>query len=209
MKRNVRQMLACTFGALCVLSGSANGQDAARPWMEPSPGNRQDTTQQGNMRDSIQGGTLDTTLDRMQDETGRAVDSARQGLGRATDGDSLRDAVTDSVQGSSGGNVEPDNTAINKRDRYEEEPTADDQGQSSTDIEMTRKIRQAIMDDDSLSTYAKNIKIITKDGMVTLKGPVRSLEERTSIEAKAAAIAGTGKITNQIEVKTASSSEND
>jgi hypothetical protein len=161
------------------------------------------------MRDSIQGGTLDTTLDRMQDETGRAVDSARQGLGRATDGDSLRDAVTDSVQGSSGGTVEPDNTAINKRDRYEEEPTADDQGQSSTDIETTRRIRQAIMDDDSLSTYAKNIKIITKDGMVTLKGPVRSLEERTSIEAKAAAIAGTGKITNQIEVKTASSSEND
>ncbi len=117
--------------------------------------------------------------------------------------------VRDSVQGSSGEYFEPDITGINKRDHNKEEATADDQGQSSTDIEMTRKIRQAIMDDDSLSTYAKNIKIITKDGMVTLKGPVRSLEERTSIEAKAAAVAGAGKITNQIEVKTASSSEND
>jgi hyperosmotically inducible periplasmic protein len=94
----------------------------------------------------------------------------------------------------------PDNTKINQRDRSKSEPTADQQKENRSDRELTRQIRRAIVKDKSLSTYAHNIKIIAQDGMVTLKGPVNTQEEKQAIEAKAAAIAGQGKITNEIEV---------
>ncbi|RJQ23046.1 MAG: BON domain-containing protein [Nitrospiraceae bacterium] len=93
-----------------------------------------------------------------------------------------------------------DNTEINKRDRSEKEITADQQGETKEDREITQKIRQAVVDDKSLSTYAHNVKIITVGGMVTLKGPVRSEEEKRSIEEKAARIAGNGKITSEMDI---------
>jgi len=93
-----------------------------------------------------------------------------------------------------------DNTEINKRDRSEKELTADQQGETKEDREITQKIRQAVVDDKSLSTYAHNVKIITVNGMVTLKGPVRSEEEKRAIEEKAAQIAGNGKITSEIDI---------
>ena len=96
--------------------------------------------------------------------------------------------------------VNPDNTKVNKRDRNEAEPTADRQKMNPADRELTRKIRSAVMDDKSLSTYAHNVKIISQDGMVTLKGPVRSDEERKTIEAKAAEIAGSGNVKNEMSV---------
>jgi osmotically-inducible protein OsmY len=68
------------------------------------------------------------------------------------------------------------------------------------DRELTRKIRSSITDDKALSTYAHNIKIVAQDGKVTLKGPVRTEKEKADIEAKAAAIAGAGNVTNEIEV---------
>jgi hyperosmotically inducible protein len=94
----------------------------------------------------------------------------------------------------------PDNTKINQRDRNKSEPTADQQKENRSDRELARQIRRAIVKDKSLSTYAHNIKIIAQDGMVTLKGPVNTQDEKQAIEAKAAAIAGQGKITNEIEV---------
>ena len=94
----------------------------------------------------------------------------------------------------------PDNTKINQRDRNKAEPTADQQKENRSDREIARQIRRAIVKDKSLSTYAHNIKIIAQDGMVTLKGPVNTQEEKQAIEAKATAIAGQGKITNEIEV---------
>jgi hyperosmotically inducible periplasmic protein len=94
----------------------------------------------------------------------------------------------------------PDNTKINQRDRSKSEPTADQQKNNLSDRELARQIRRAIVKDKSLSTYAHNIKVIAQDGMVTLKGPVNTQEEKQAIEAKAAAIAGQGKITNEIEV---------
>ena len=94
----------------------------------------------------------------------------------------------------------PDNTKINQRDRSKSEPTADQQKDNPADRELARQIRRAIVKDKSLSTYAHNIKVIAQDGMVTLKGPVNTQEEKQAIEAKAAAIAGQGKITNEIEV---------
>ena len=94
----------------------------------------------------------------------------------------------------------PDNSKTNKRDRDKNAITADQQKINPTDREMARKIRAAIHDDKSLSTYAHNIKIISRDGRVTLKGPVRSEEEKTAIESKATEIAGAGNVTNELEV---------
>ncbi len=96
---------------------------------------------------------------------------------------------------------EPDNTRVNKRDKSRSEPTADDQKNNKSDRQMTKEIRRAIVSDKSLSTYAHNIKIISQNGSVTLKGPVRSEEEKKLIEAKAAEIVGPDKITNELSIK--------
>jgi len=93
-----------------------------------------------------------------------------------------------------------DNTKINKRDTSPQELTADQQGETKEDREITQKIRQAVVDDKSLSTYAHNVKIITVGGMVTLKGPVRSEIEKRVIEEKAAQIVEKGKIKSEIDI---------
>jgi hyperosmotically inducible protein len=95
----------------------------------------------------------------------------------------------------------PDNTKVNERDRNKAEPTADQQKEKRPDRDITRDIRKSITQDKSLSSYAHNVKIISQDGMVTLKGPVRSEEEKTAIESKAADIVGKDKVTSQLEVK--------
>jgi hyperosmotically inducible periplasmic protein len=96
--------------------------------------------------------------------------------------------------------VPADNTKVNKRDRNKSEPTAGQQSNAKSDRELTRKIRQALVKDKELSTYAHNIKVITSGGAVTLKGPVRSEDEKKAVEAKAAEAAGGASITSQIEV---------
>src|ERR1700691_1251274 len=77
-----------------------------------------------------------------------------------------------------------DNTKVN----HANEPTADQQQNDQSDRDMTQQIRKSIMKDKSLSTYAHNVKIITQNGQVTVKGPVRSDDEKRTIEAKAAEI---------------------
>ena len=94
----------------------------------------------------------------------------------------------------------PDNTKVNKADRAKGAVTADQQEESAADRDLTKKIRQSVVGDKSLSTYAHNVKIVTQDGQVTLKGPVRSEAEKISIAAKATEIAGAGKVTNEITV---------
>ena len=94
----------------------------------------------------------------------------------------------------------PDNTKTNQGDASKNAKTADQQKMNPADRETTKKIRSALMDDKSLSTYAHNIKIITTDGMVTLKGPVRSEDEKSAIEAKARQIAGDSNVTNNLTV---------
>jgi len=94
-----------------------------------------------------------------------------------------------------------DNTKMNERDRNANEPTADRQKDNRSDREITQQVRKAIVKDKSLSTYAHNVKVITQNGMVTLKGPVRSEEEKKVIEAKAAEVAGQDKVMNQLDVK--------
>jgi osmotically-inducible protein OsmY len=96
----------------------------------------------------------------------------------------------------------PDNTAVNKRDRNPGEATADQQKINPADRALTATIRSAVTADKSLSTYAHNVKIISQDGTVTLKGPVRSNAEVKSIVSKAAASAGgADKVVNQLTVK--------
>ena len=94
----------------------------------------------------------------------------------------------------------PDNTRANKGDAQKGATTADQQKMNPTDRELTRKIRASIMDDKSLSTYAHNIKIVTQDGKVTLKGPVRTEQEKADVEAKAAAVAGATNVTSKIQI---------
>src|SRR5712664_4782728 len=94
-----------------------------------------------------------------------------------------------------------DNTKTNERDRNASEPTADQQKDNRSDRDITQQIRQSLVKDKSLSTYARNVKVITQNGMVTLKGPVRSEEEKKAVEAKAAEVAGENKVTSQLDIK--------
>ena len=94
----------------------------------------------------------------------------------------------------------PDNTKNNQGDASKDAMTADQQKMNPADRNTTRQIRKSIMQDKSLSSYAHNIKIITQDGKVTLKGPVRSDDDKASIEAKAVAVVGAGNVTNQLEI---------
>jgi osmotically-inducible protein OsmY len=94
----------------------------------------------------------------------------------------------------------PDNTARNTRDRQTNAKTADQQSNAKSDVDVTRQIRRAIVADKALSTNAHNVKIITRGGKVTLKGPVRNQDEKQAVEAKAIEIAGGGNVSNQISV---------
>ena len=93
-----------------------------------------------------------------------------------------------------------DNTKVNTRDRAKSAVTADQQKENGTDRELTQKIRRALMQDKSLSTYAHNVKVVAQHGQITLKGPVRSDDEKRTVEAKATELAGVGNVTNQITV---------
>ena len=101
---------------------------------------------------------------------------------------------------SAGAQTAPDNTKTNQQDRAKGAATADQQKENASDREITQKIRQSVMDDKSLSTYAHNVKVITQDGHVTLKGPVQTAEEKKTVEAKASEVAGDGNVTNQISI---------
>lgn len=96
-----------------------------------------------------------------------------------------------------------DSTKVNQRDRNPNEMTADQQMNSSEDLNITQHIRQNIMKEKNFSTYAQNVKIITMNGKVTLKGPVRSEYERNSIVNYARLVVSPSKITNEMSVVTA------
>lgn len=96
--------------------------------------------------------------------------------------------------------VEPDNTGRNVRDRDNQTKTSGDQSENEADRKITQDIRSALTSDDSLSTDAKNVKVITSDGTVTLRGPVKSAKEKTQIEAKAKQVTGVKRVENELEV---------
>jgi osmotically-inducible protein OsmY len=97
--------------------------------------------------------------------------------------------------------TKPDNTATNERDRSGETKTSGDQSNNSADLKITQAIRQAIMKDSGLSATAKNIKIITTNGQVTLRGPVNTAQEKAKIDQLARSAAGGAQINDQLDVK--------
>ena len=98
----------------------------------------------------------------------------------------------------------PDNSAVNMRDRAPGAMTAGQQSNAKSDVEITREIRRAVVKDHSLSMLAHNVKIVSAKGNVTLRGPVKTEEEKTAIASKAQAIAGAGKVDDQLDGKASS-----
>ena len=97
--------------------------------------------------------------------------------------------------------VAPDNSAVNVRDHAPDAMTAGEQSSAKSDVELTRQIRRAVVKDGSLSMLAHNVKIVASNGAVTLRGPVKTEQEKVAIANKAQAIAGADKVDNQLEVK--------
>jgi hypothetical protein len=93
-----------------------------------------------------------------------------------------------------------DDTPKNQSDQAASATTADQQGNGKTDLQLTASIRRSIVSDASLSTYAHNVKIVVQNGVATLKGPVRTQEEKAAIEAKAAAVVGQDHVVDQMEI---------
>lgn len=123
-----------------------------------------------------------------------AVSGASQAAGAPTE-------ATPTIQVA--GNEEPaaDNSGRNVRDRDDRTLTPIDQGGSESDRSITQRIRQAVVGDDDLSMNAKNVKIITVDGVVTLRGPVKSAGEKAKVASLSAKAAGVKRVDNQLEIE--------
>ena len=115
-------------------------------------------------------------------------------------GCSKKDDVSKNDQPSQSAAVAPDNSGRNERDRDNATKMPGDQSESEADRTISQNIRKAIVADDSVSTNGKNVKIITVDGVVTLRGPVKSEAEKKNIDAKARQIAGVKNVENQLEI---------
>ena len=109
--------------------------------------------------------------------------------------------LTLAAMAGDGEKTKADNTARNERDRSGETQTSGDQSNSSADLKITQAIRQALMKDGELSMTAKNIKIITDNGHVTLRGPVKNAQEKAGVDKLAKSAAGGAKIDNQLDIK--------
>ena len=109
-------------------------------------------------------------------------------------GGSLQAAVQDR-------DTSPDNTRVNKADRDNSQPTADQAKDDKSDRELQKNIRREVVKDKSLSSYGHNVKIISQHGTVTLRGPVHSEEEKRAIEEHARKYAGEGHVNNELTVK--------
>ena len=94
-----------------------------------------------------------------------------------------------------------DNTARNVRDQGSKLPTPMDQGESEADRAITQQVRQSVVKNDTLSMNAHNVKIITQNGVVTLRGPVNSAAEKATIVAAARSASGVTRVDDQLEVK--------
>ena len=126
-------------------------------------------------------------------EAGNAVENGVKNTGSA-----VKNAVVPNPADAA--RYPADNSGKNQRDASEAALTPGDQGNSEADIQITQSIRKSVTADDSLSVNAHNVKIITNGGVVTLRGPVKSEQERASIAAKAQQVSGVTRVNNQLEV---------
>ncbi len=117
------------------------------------------------------------------------------------------EAYRSSTDGVSGNRTTPsnqtddrDNSAVNVRDRESTAKTPLDQNENKQDISITADIRKRVVD-TKMSTNAQNVKIITQNGIVTLRGPVKSADEKKRIEEIARTVAGVDKVDSQLEIE--------
>jgi hyperosmotically inducible periplasmic protein len=110
------------------------------------------------------------------------------------------DKTNTSPTGNSSKPTDADNTAVNARDKDSSAKTPIDQNENKADLETSQKIRKDVVATD-MSTNAKNVKIITQNGEVTLRGPVKTADEKQKIEEIARNVAGKDKVVNQLEVE--------
>jgi hyperosmotically inducible periplasmic protein len=112
------------------------------------------------------------------------------------------DSRPNNTASTSSSNLSPskDNTGINERDRSGTAITPIEQNENQKDIDLTANIRKRVVD-TKLSVNAQNVKIITQDGKVTLRGPVRSAEEKQQIDQIAGFVAGIGNVDSQLEIQ--------
>jgi osmotically-inducible protein OsmY len=101
---------------------------------------------------------------------------------------------------SSKSDVDRDNSAVNKRDADRDTKTPLDQNENQSDINITAEIRKRVVD-TQMSVNAQNVKIITQDGKVTLRGPVKTADEKKRIEEMARSVAGETNVQSQLEVE--------
>jgi len=164
---------AISAAALVTLLVGCNRSDTDR-----SSADTRDTT--------VTASRTDTSITTNLTPTSRNPDAANRTYSTTTDTAANKDA---------------DNTGKNVRDRSDTALTPGDQGNSDSDREITRNIRRALTKNSELSTTAKNIKIITVNGKVTLRGPVTSEQEQQAIATAAQSVAGVTALDNQLEVK--------
>jgi len=98
------------------------------------------------------------------------------------------------------GDVKNDDTGVNRLDLVANELTSEQQSPAKTDVQITRQIRQGIIADKKLSIYAHNVKIITGEGRVTLRGPVRSWAEESKVVKVAQSVAGPYRVIDKLQI---------
>ena len=189
MNTKIRTRLACLTLLMGVAACSSAKNEAEHPSTEGTSGSE---TAQARAADA-----QDTTP---REPHGDVPEQTRPGR-LASDVPGAVDPGAPPVVPLEDSEAAPDNTAVNERDRDNQSLTPGDQSNSERDLEITQRIRETVVDDDSLSFSAKNVKIITVDGRVTLRGPVKNDAERAAIEKAAVAVAGKGQVENQLEVR--------
>lgn len=189
----------------CALSAAACGGSETRPAQDPASASTTaapsdptvaatTTDSSGHTSANTQGGTTQTTSG-----TDPSANAATTASNRAADPNASGAAVANNP-GVADQTKDADNTKINERDRHAA-LTPMDQGNSSSETKITAAIRKGIMGDKTLSFTAKNVKIITVGSKVTLRGPVKTDQEKAAIEALAKQTAGVGEVDDQLEVK--------
>ena len=192
--------------AVCLAAGCAHGKANTETAHSERSRDERKATVIERSEAPVAARTPESPSDAERDGTDEAervdVPQARQRGEMASAGNTLPAPREGSGQTASAAEYGTDatNTRVNERDRDEGALTPMDQKENQTDREITQRIRKAVVGDDSLSFTAKNVKIITRDGRVTLRGPVKSDQERTSIERAATTVAGPQRVVNQLEV---------
>lgn len=97
--------------------------------------------------------------------------------------------------------AQPDNSRVNARDKAGVTATPEKQTNASADRHLLADVRKTVVNDKSLSTAAHNVKIVVAGGIVTLRGPVKTTEEKAKVEALAKQVSGVSAVDNQLEVK--------